>query len=133
MIDTARRFIPFALVGAAGAVVDIGTLQALIGLGVSPFVARVVSIALAMACTFALNRRFTFERSGRSIADEGARYLAVAISAAGVNYGVFAAILLAAPALWPPTAVVFAVAVSMMVSFFGYRFFAFAKTRAANG
>ena len=116
--------------------IDIGVMQGLMLAGVSPLAARAVSIPFAMFCAWQLNRRFTFAASGRSHADEGTRYAAVAIAAALVNYGVFAAIVsLIAPPIpylapyWESLAAMVGVAVSMWVSFFGLQAFAFSEKR----
>ena len=83
-----------------------------------PFIGRLIAIALAMATTWAFNRTFTFDRSGRSLAAEGFRYGSVGVTAALVNYGLYSALLLSLPAL-------LATAASMFLSFVGYSRFVF--------
>ncbi|MEO0983197.1 MAG: GtrA family protein [Pseudomonadota bacterium] len=131
MIALIRKLAKFGAVGVIGAVVDIGLLLGLIALGAAPLAGRALSLPAAMFVTWRLNRRFTFGASGRSAAQEGARYAAVAFTAAGVNYAVFAGLMLAWPGLEPALAVVAATLVSMWTSFIGYQRFAFGRRAAA--
>ncbi|MBB3655905.1 putative flippase GtrA [Rhizobium sp. BK650] len=120
-----KKLIRFAIAGGVGFIVDAGVLAALLHLTLGPFIARLIAIALAMATTWALNRTFTFARSGRSLAAEGFRYGSVGVTAAFVNYGLYSALLLSLPALQPLAAMVLATAASMFLSFFGYSRFVF--------
>ncbi|WP_160007308.1 GtrA family protein [Rhizobium sp. 18055] len=121
-----KKLIRFAIAGGLGFVVDAGILALLLHTTpLGPFLARLIAIALAMATTWAFNRTFTFGRSSHSVAVEGFRYGSVGITAALVNYGLYAALLLAIPDLQPLAAMVFATAASMFLSFFGYSRFVF--------
>ncbi|NEJ69113.1 GtrA family protein [Rhizobium phaseoli] len=121
-----RKLIRFAIAGGIGFLVDAGVLAALLHLTpLGPFLARIVAIAAAMAVTWVFNRRFTFERSSRSLAVEGFRYGSVGVTAALVNYGLYSALLLSLPALQPLAAMVIASMASMVFSFFGYSRFVF--------
>lgn len=116
-----RRLFFFALAGGSGFVTDVGVLTALHdGLGVDPYSARVVAIGAAMLVTYVINRTVTFGASGRSVAGEGARYVAVAVAVAAVNWAIYATLVWAFPALPPQGAVVVAVAVATGLSYFGY-------------
>ncbi|HWT56854.1 MAG TPA: GtrA family protein [Rhizobium sp.] len=121
-----RKLVRFAIAGGIGFLVDAAVLSALLHLTpLGPFLARLVAIALAMAATWAFNRSFTFDRSGRSLASEGFRYGSVGVTAALVNYGLYSALLLSLPALQPLAAMVIASLASMIFSFFGYSRFVF--------
>lgn len=119
----------FALVGGLGFLVDIGLTLMLIGFGLDAFVSRVIAIAFAMLTTWRLNRALTFGASATSQASEGARYFMVAIVVAMVNYAIYAALLVTIPAIPPGAAIVIAVGFATVLSFCGYRLFAF-KTAA---
>ncbi len=133
-----ERLIKFALTGGVGFVVDVGllTLQTVV-FDVNPYLARVFAILIAMTVTWMINRRFTFKTHGKvteplAMAAEGGRYGLVAVTAALVNYGVYAATLYVMPAvivagenLSPPIAAVVGSCVAMFVSYFGYSRFAF--------
>lgn len=55
-----RRFARYLMVGGLGFLLDFGGMELLVALGVSPYPARAVSMALAIALTFTLHRRVTF-------------------------------------------------------------------------
>ncbi len=121
-----KKLVRFAIAGGLGFIVDAGVLALLLQVTpLGPFIARLFAIALAMATTWAFNRTFTFDRSGRSLAAEGFRYGSVGVTAALVNYGLYSALLLSLPALQPLVAMVLATAASMFFSFFGYSRFVF--------
>lgn len=115
------RLFKFACVGFAGFAVDTGTLALLHhALGLDPYTARILSIALAIFTTWRLNRSVTFGRSDSGQVSEGARYYTVAIVTALVNFGIYSAILLLWTNAWPVAAAVVATAVTMFMSYFGY-------------
>ena len=120
-----KQLARFALVGGLGFVVDIGFTLMLIEHGMDAFVSRVIAIALAMLTTWRLNRAITFGASTTSQTSEGARYFTVAILVAMLNYAVYAGLLIIVPSIPPGFAIVIAVGVATVFSFFGYRLFAF--------
>jgi hypothetical protein len=67
--------------------------------GASDAAARLVSLAIATVVTWRLNRRFTFNPSGRGNHAEALRYAVVALCAQGFNLAVFLAIRALIPAL----------------------------------
>ena len=77
------RPIRFLGVGGLGLITDLAVFTAIIGHGVPPLAARLVSLAVATLVTWRLNRALTFDRSGRRPADEAMRYAAVAAVGAG--------------------------------------------------
>jgi len=119
----------FVLVGGLGFLVDFGITLLLIGFGVDAFIARVIAIPFAMLTTWRLNRAFTFGASNTSQTSEGMRYFAVATSVAIVNYAIYAGLLVAIPSIPPGFAIVIAVGFATILSYYGYRLFAF-KTAA---
>jgi putative flippase GtrA len=116
-------FARFLCVGGAGFVVDASLNQLLIHAGVAPLASRVPAIAAAMVFTWLANRRVTFRTGGRPALPEAMRYLAVAIAMALFNYALYGACV--AAGLPPFLAVAVATATQAVVSFFGYRRFAF--------
>jgi putative flippase GtrA len=116
----AVRFGRFAIVGGVGFVIDAGLLAFLHhGAGLDPFLARLVSIVVSALCTWRLNRAVKFGVSQRSQAEEGMRYGAVAALAAGLNYLIYAT-LLVWPGLPPVVAAVLATLTAMGFSYAGY-------------
>lgn len=121
-----KKLIWFALAGSMGFAVDAGTLTALLHFTpIGPYIARIISIAIAMAATWLINRTFTFGKSKRNLASEGARYGFVGVLSALVNYAVYSGCLLAVPGLWPVLATAIGSGVAMLVSYFGYSRFVF--------
>lgn len=133
-ISGVERFLRFALVGGTGFAIDAGLLAALHnGLGIDPFSARLVSIGASALTTWRLNRAITFGASDRSQASEGARYAAVAALTAGLNYLVYAMLLLTFADLPALLAAMAATLVAMGFSYAGYSRFVFSGARAVAG
>lgn len=90
----AHRTWRFALVGAAGFVVDAGVLALMMPLA-GPWWGRILSFAAAVLATWLLNRNFTFRdrQSGLSPWREFARYAAAMLGGGAVNYLVYGAII----------------------------------------
>ena len=91
-------FIRFAMVGAAGYVVDTAVLAlATRSFGLDPYGGRALSIAMAMFVTWLGNRYFTFagrraRGSVSAIAQEALKFAGANSVGAAVNYAVFAAL-----------------------------------------
>jgi putative flippase GtrA len=96
--DTKAQFIAFALVGVIGFVVDAGTLYLAMAAGAGHYSGRVISYLVAATCTWALNRRYTF--NGHHHANwlaEWARFLAANAAGGLVNYSVYALLVATSP------------------------------------
>ena len=123
-----KKLIWFVFAGSTGFAVDAGSLMLFLHFTlIGPFVARILSIATAMCWTWFINRTFTFGKSERNLAVEGARYGFVALLSALVNYGVYSACLLAIPGMWPVLATAIGSGVAMAVSYLGYSRFVFGR------
>jgi len=122
------RLLRFGMVGGIGFVVDASMLAIIHhGLGVNPFAARVFSIILAAFTTWRLNRSFTFDPSGQGQVREGFRYYCVVVFSAGINYGIYSAILLTLRDFPPILAAVAATGCAMTISYIGYSKFVFRR------
>ncbi|MEQ9315129.1 MAG: GtrA family protein [Henriciella sp.] len=124
------RLVRFGAVGGVGFIVDAGILALLVGVGRDPFLARIISIVLAMFVTWRLNRSLTFGASEDGQAREAGRYFSVAITVALLNYVLYSGLLLALPALAPVLATAISTAICTAVSFLGYGKFAFRPKKA---
>ncbi|TCD16712.1 GtrA family protein [Oricola cellulosilytica] len=124
-----RRFFGFAVAGGTGFVVDASVLTGLMAFTpLGPFSARIFAIGAAMFATWMINRTMTFGKSDRHVVREGARYGAVAITGAVLNYAIYSGLLLAAPNLFTPLgALVIAVAFVTVFSYVGYSRFVFSR------
>lgn len=79
------------MVGTVGFVIDAGILQLLVlGTGMNPYIARIISFLVAASSTWFMNRHYTFNVKHHPTRSEWARYIALMLLGAAVNYGAFA-------------------------------------------
>lgn len=127
-IDDWRHWAGFIASGAIAFSVDAAILEALIHwASIDPLLARLAAIATAMVAGWLAHRRLTFDIRSRPTTLEFLTYAGLAWFSAGVNYTVFAAILLLRPVTPPFVALVGASLVAMTISYFGMRFGVFQK------
>jgi putative flippase GtrA len=69
---------------------DAGVVWGLTHAGLSPYLARVVSIALSIAFTFMLNRALTFRAGGRVSLAEVLAYVGASGIGMAINYAIYA-------------------------------------------
>ena len=118
----------FATSGAIAFTVDAAVLAILTrGVGMDPFLARLLAIAVAMVAGWRAHRRLTFDVRRPASLGEFLSYAAVAWTSAAVNYAAYAAILLLRPGTEPLAALVGASLVAMVVSYLGMRFGVFGR------
>ena len=123
----------FAAVGVVGYVVDSAiTYAGARYLGLSPELARPPGFIVATIVNFLLNRAITFRHAGAPLIRAFLRYWLVASAGLAVNFAVYSACAFLAPrfgiAVTPsmlPLFVAAGVAVSMIATFIGFRFFVF--------
>ncbi len=123
----------FAVIGAIGYLVDAGmTYAGAQYLGLSPELARPPGFIVATIVNFLLNRAITFRHSRAPFWRAFARYWIVASAGLAVNYAVYFVCVQLAPSLQVPVTpailplfVAAGVGVAMVVTFLGFRFFAF--------
>jgi putative flippase GtrA len=117
------RFLAVGLVGLGS---DAAVFALLHGAGESRAAARAVSLIIATAVTWRLNRAFTFAATRRRQHDELVRYVAVALVAQGINYSAFLLMSALLPR-WPALVLLVAGAVfATGFSYLGQRLFTFA-------
>lgn len=125
-----KKLFFFGLAGGIGFIVDVSVLLLLLRFTpLDPFSARIFAIAAAMCCTWMINRNFTFQKGGRSVAKEGMRYGSVGITSALINYAVYSGLLIQFSELRPIFAVVIASAIATIWSYIGYSKFVFAAPK----
>ena len=121
MPGVSSRIVKFAAVGAAGFLVDAGTLAFVLKTTtLDAFSARIIAIAAALCATWLLNRSVTFGRSAHSLAGEAMRYGGVGVAGSVANYAIYSVILIAAPQAGAFAALCLASAAVMALSYFGY-------------
>jgi putative flippase GtrA len=95
-----HSFFRFAIVGFTGFAVDYLLLRLQVNsLGAPPVPARFVSFSVALFCTWALNRLWSFaaHRSERVLSEAG-RYVMVQLTGGALNLGVYALLVTLVPA-----------------------------------
>ena len=125
----------FAAVGLVGYIVDSAiTYAGARYLGLSPELARPPGFIVATIVNFVLNRAITFRHAGAPLMRAFLRYWLVASAGLAINFSVYSACVFLAPrfgiAVTPailPLFVAAGVAVSMIATFVGFRFFAFRR------
>lgn len=128
-----RQIPAFAVIGLIGYVVDAGvTYVGAKYLGLSPVVARPPGFLIATVVNFALNRAITFRHAQTPLIRAFVRYCLVATVGLAVNYGVYSLCVVVWPLLGfvvtPAILPLFVAAgsgVAMVVTFAGFRWFAF--------
>ncbi len=121
-VSRLRHYGGFVLAGLSALVTDAAILQLLTkGAGLAPLVARPVGIACALVVSWWINRTVAFAVNAQPTWSEFAKFTVASSAAFTINYLVFAAILMAYPAVHPVLAIIFASVVSMFVSYAGYR------------
>lgn len=97
----ATRLPAFLVVGGLGFVTDALILTLLVnGFGQGVYVSRLISFAIAVTVTWLANRYWTFRHTRRpKRGAEYARYVATQSVGAAINFGVYALVLAAWPAL----------------------------------
>jgi len=130
--DPIRRFfevvprpIRFLGVGSVGLVTDLAVFTVVLGHGLHPLLARLVSLAIATVVTWRLNRALTFDRSGHRPSHEAIRYAAVTGCAQGVSYLTFAVLVCTVFAAAPQLAVIVGAAIAALFSYKGQALFTF--------
>jgi putative flippase GtrA len=129
-IREGKMFFLFGIVGAIAFVIDAAVLTGLLALGVDRVIARVISLAVGMHFTFAVNRVWAFKgMRGQPLLRQWAGYVLANSAGALVNYGTF--LLLNRPGGWLEHAPILAVAcgsiAGMFVNFGGARLLAFRR------
>jgi len=129
----AEQIPAFAMIGLIGYLVDAGiTFAGAKYGGLSPELARPPGFIVATILNFVLNRLITFRHSRAPFARAFLRYCGVASVGLAVNYAVYSACVFFAPragnAITPAILPLFVAAgsgVAMVLTFVGFRFFAF--------
>ena len=127
------QILSFAAIGLVGYIVDAAiTYSGAKYGGLSPELARPPGFIVATIVNFLLNRAITFRHSGAPFVSSFIRYSVVASAGLAINYSVYSACVLLAPRFGVqvtptmlPLFVAAGVGVAMVVTFLGFRSFAF--------
>jgi putative flippase GtrA len=129
----AEQIPAFAAIGVIGYLVDATiTYVGAKYLGLSPELARPPGFLVATIVNFSLNRSITFRRSRAPLLRAFFRYCGVAAVGLAVNYAVYSVCVVLAPRIGIgvtpailPVFVTVGSAAAMVLTFVGFRFFAF--------
>lgn len=83
-----HRLIPFLVTGVANSIVGYSTIFFCLFMGASGFTANIIGYAVALTCSFLLNRNYVFGVEGAVSHTEVVRFLCVFIASYGVNVAV---------------------------------------------
>jgi putative flippase GtrA len=111
-----------AFVGAAVAAlaVDVLVLGLFLRLDMNPLAARLVGLTGAMVIGWMINRTWTYSEAGPPTPIQFVRYVAAGLTPTGVNFSVFAMLLIMWPQLNPMEALAIGVVSGTAVSFASY-------------
>jgi len=127
-VSRLRHFAGFVLAGGTAFATDVLVFHALNSIaGLNLLIARLLSISVAMVVSFLINRSITFAMPGPPKLREFLRFAAIGWMSSGLNYAVFASVMLARPATPPTYAIILATAIAMVTSYLGMRLAVFRK------
>lgn len=129
LVASIRHVAAFGVAGLTAFAIDATILALLVAFGANPYLARPVAIGCAMVVGWLINRTWTFRAPGPPRLQEFLRYASVASLSAGINYIVYALVLMLWADATPFRALVAGTAVATILSYLGYRLFAFAEVR----
>ncbi|MBY4949737.1 GtrA family protein [Cupriavidus respiraculi] len=131
-----RQIAWFAVAGVAGFIADAAVLYLALGAGLGPYGGRVLSFLAAVAVTWAINRRHTFEVTpGEPLWREGLRYLAAMAFGGAVNFTGYGTVIALAPATrWTPlAALVVGTGLGMVCNFLSARYWVYRQGARTGG
>lgn len=119
----ALHLLRFLASGTLALLVDASILAALNrGFGLDPFLSRLVAIFIAMGVGWLAHRNVTFSVKRPPTLREFLVYASVAWTAAAVNYGIYAGILIADPLTPPLLSLLIASSITMVLSYTSLRY-----------
>lgn len=133
--ESAGQFLRFSAVGVVAFLVDAGTLQSALWLGLDPYSGRVVSYLFAATSAWAMNRRYTFRvGSAEGLGREWLAYLGANAFGGLVNYGTYVAAIWASDLAraWPVLAVGAGSVAGLFFNFAVNKYYVFRQARVGT-
>jgi putative flippase GtrA len=87
------EFVRFCIVGGTLFLFDVLMLELLAGMGISAFIARLISLALALQLAYVAHGLFTFRNHSGFNRRTWLGFMAANLLGACINYGIFAAVI----------------------------------------
>jgi dolichol-phosphate mannosyltransferase len=121
-------FLRFAIVGAAGYLVNLAVFASLVNVCGAPYVpAAIASFGVAVTHNYLLNRAWTFRDARRAFFGQGVRFIVVSLAALGLNLAfLHALVVLGLPELAAQAA---AISLAFPANFLGNRIWSFRPLR----
>ena len=122
-----RTLVKYGLAGLAGALVNLGSFQALLELGLHKFLASPIAIELSIVSSFLMNNYWTFaDRTmpGRKRI-RGLKFNLVALAALALNYATFVALSIPFPQASPVLLQACGIAPAAMLNYFMHSYWTF--------
>jgi dolichol-phosphate mannosyltransferase len=115
-----RTFLRFALVGASGAVVNLGVFSAALHADLNKYVASPLAIEVSIIWNFLLNNYWTFKerRTRDRTRIKGLKFNLVSLVSLGVSFTTFIAVSLLFPRVAPQVAQLVGIAPAVLVNYF---------------
>jgi putative flippase GtrA len=133
LVPIGRSLPGFLVAGFVGFCLDAGLMTALVSLfGWSPIASRIISFPVALACTWLLNRRWSFAGRGlESSSLEYLTYVGIQIIGAATNVGVFIGCLRRWPSLavFPVIPLAIGAAFALAFNYSALRWFLYRRRR----
>lgn len=124
--EESASFTRYCIIGTIGFLIDAGLLLWFISLfEMNPYIARVLSILLALTMCWAMHRNWTFKTTSSEPASEWSRFAMVNGAGGLLNWVVYSLVLLTLPATTPLFALVIGSVVALIANYIGSRFWAF--------
>ena len=119
-LQSSRTFIKFAIVGASGVVVNLGSFTMLLAAGLNKFVASPIAIELSIISNFLLNNYWTFRwrKTKDDVHIKGLKFNVVSILSLVVSYSTFVVVSFLLPTLPPQAAQFIGIVPAMLVNYF---------------
>ncbi len=117
---TSRTFVKFCLTGLSGGVVNLGSFQMLLQLGVHKYLASPIAIEISVLSNFLINNYWTFADRDLSSRKRirGLRFHLVSLLALGVSYSTFVALSVLVPHVNPVWLQGCAIAPGTLINYF---------------
>ena len=102
-LNSSRTFIKFAIVGATGVAVNLGSFTLLLAAGLNRYIASPIAIEVSIISNFLLNNMWTFRwrQNQSTVQVKGLKFNVVSIVSLVISYGTFVALSIAFPNVSP--------------------------------
>ena len=128
-----KILVKYALTGLAGALVNIGSFQALLELGLHKFVASPIAIELSIVSNFLMNNYWTF--AGRTMVGRmrirGLKFNIVSLATLALSYATFVGLSMAFPRAEPALLQACGIAPAAVLNYFMNSYWTFRETSRA--